>query len=174
MKRRSSISLGPGAASLLLIFVVLAMSVLGMLSLMNSRNDIRLSERSVAVTEAVYSLNVKAEETRARLDAVLYGLIETAKDDETYFAAVEEALSEQVNVSGRRLSWDETDGARTVHCALEVLPLGSAERTRWTRHILISRTAESFGDAFETEGREAAPYDWDELDVDDFELDDDV
>ncbi len=47
MKKKTMISFGPGASSLILIFVVLALSILGMLSLMNSRNDIRLSERSV-------------------------------------------------------------------------------------------------------------------------------
>ena len=53
MNRKSNVSLGPGASSLILIFVVLSMAVLGMLSLMTSQNDLRLSERNVQVTEAV-------------------------------------------------------------------------------------------------------------------------
>ena len=43
MKRKSSLSLGPGASSLILIFVVLSMSILGMLSLLTARNDLNLS-----------------------------------------------------------------------------------------------------------------------------------
>ena len=142
MKKKSSVSFGPGAASLLLIFMVLAMSVLGMLSLMNSRNDVRLSERSVSVMEAVYALNAKAEETRAKTDAVLYDLSQTAKDEESYLNAAREALGEQATVKDNRISWNETDGIRTIHCALEVLPLGSGQRTRWVRHALIIKTAE--------------------------------
>ena len=54
MNRRSTVSLGPGASSLILIFVVLALSVLGMLSLLTARNDLKFSERSAQVIEAVY------------------------------------------------------------------------------------------------------------------------
>ena len=48
MNRKSRVSFGPGAASLILIVVILSMSVLGILALMNARNDIKLCERSVA------------------------------------------------------------------------------------------------------------------------------
>ena len=43
MRRKSNVAFGPGAASLILIVVILSMSVLGMLALMNARNDARLS-----------------------------------------------------------------------------------------------------------------------------------
>ena len=49
MRRKSNVSFGPGAASLILIVVILSMSVLGMLALMNARNDDRLSSRSIDV-----------------------------------------------------------------------------------------------------------------------------
>ena len=49
MRRKMNVSFGPGAASLILIVVILSMGVLGMLALMNARNDARLSERSTAV-----------------------------------------------------------------------------------------------------------------------------
>ncbi|MBR5109392.1 MAG: hypothetical protein IK099_04285 [Clostridia bacterium] len=146
MKQKSSISFGPGAASLLLIFVVLAMSVLGMLSLMNSRNDVRLSERSVSVMEAVYFLNAKAEESRARADAVLCELAQKADSTETYLSFAKEAFTGEMKLKGNVLSWNETDGFRTIHCALELLPLNAGERTRWVQHTLIVKTAESSGE----------------------------
>ncbi len=65
MNQKSSITLGPGASSLILIFVVLAMAVLSMLSLMAARNDLRFSERSSAVIISVYELNEVAEERHA-------------------------------------------------------------------------------------------------------------
>ena len=62
MKKKSSIALGPGAPSLILIFVVLSMSVLAMLSLMTARNDLQLSRRSADVAEKVSELRERAEE----------------------------------------------------------------------------------------------------------------
>ena len=165
MKKKSSISFGPGAASLLLIFVVLAMSVLGMLSLMNSRNDVRLSERSVSVMEAVYALNARAEESRAKVDGVLAELTTSAESNEAYLAAAREALQDQVTVEGNRLSWDETDGIRTIHCALEMLPVGGGQRTRWLRHALIVRTAEE-GFAFADDDFDGFDYELDGLEED--------
>ena len=53
---KSRISFGPGAASLILIVVILSMSVLGILALMNARSDSRLSARSVQVVQAGFTI----------------------------------------------------------------------------------------------------------------------
>ena len=71
MRRKSNVSFGPGAASLILIVVILSMGVLGMLALMNARNDAQLSRRSIEVVAAGYELNDKAERSVAELDGVL-------------------------------------------------------------------------------------------------------
>ncbi len=142
MKKKSMISFGPGASSLILIFVVLALSILGILSLMNSRNDIRLSERSVQVTQAVYALQSAAEEKRAELDAVLVQAAQGAENDEAYFSAIEAALPEDVEFEDGVLSWEETDGFRSLSCALETQPLDAQERTRWIQFELTAVTEE--------------------------------
>ena len=142
MKKKSMISFGPGASSLILIFVVLALSTLGMLSLMNSRNDIRLSERSVQVTQAVYALQTAAEEKRAALDALLAKAAQEADGQEAYAAAVQAALPEDVTWEDGALCWEETDGFRSLSCALETQPLGAKERTRWIRFELTAVTEE--------------------------------
>lgn len=142
MKKRSMISFGPGASSLILIFVVLALSILGMLSLMNSRNDIRLSERSAQVTQAVYALQTAAEEKRADLDAILVQAAEGAENEEAYFSAIEAALPEDVDWEDGVLSWEETDGFRSLNCALETQPLNAQERTRWIHFELTAVTEE--------------------------------
>ncbi len=144
MKKKSSISFGPGASSLILIFVVLAMSVLGMLSLMNSRSDQRLSERSVQVTEAVYAINDQAELKRALLDGILFRVGQEAENDEDYLSKLEEALPEGVSLEGRSLIWTESDGYRNLSCALEVQPFGESVRTRWTTHYLTAQTEEAW------------------------------
>ena len=146
MKKRSSVSFGPGASSLILIFVVLAMSVLGVLALMNSRNDLRLSERSALVAQEAYAFSGRMEEKRAALDAVFASAAKDAADDEAYLAAVEAALPGDVNLYGREISWIALDsweganGLRQLSCALELLPLGSNPRARWTRHELAAVT----------------------------------
>ncbi len=142
MKKKSMISFGPGASSLILIFVVLALSILGMLSLMNSRNDIRLSERSAQVTQAVYALQTAAEERRAELDTVLAQAALEADSEETYYSAVEAALPEDVEWEDGVLFWEETDGFRSLRCALEAQPLDAQERTCWIQFELTAVTEE--------------------------------
>ena len=89
MKKRSNISFGPGAASLILIFVVLTLSALGMLSLMNARNDRALSVRSAGVLERVYALNAQAEKACATLDGMLWELQNSGElNEETYLGAL--------------------------------------------------------------------------------------
>ena len=71
MNKKSAVSLGPGASSLILIFVILALAVLSMLSLMTSRNDLKFSERSAAVIASAYALNETAEARKAEVDHIL-------------------------------------------------------------------------------------------------------
>ncbi len=118
-KKKSSVSLGPGAPSLILIFVVLALSALSMLALMNARNDYHLSERSARVVEAVYALNCRAEERRAELDGIL-------KEDAP--------LPEDMTLEEDVISWTESDGTRLLHCAVSVPDL------EWVSHSLVSAT----------------------------------
>ena len=148
MKKKSSITFGPGASSLILIFVVLAMSVLGMLSLMNSRNDIRLSERSVQVTEAVYDLNVHAEEKRAELEKLVSAQRDGADTDETYLQKISDALPQEVNMDGDVLSWFESDGFRTLSCALKVLPLSEGGQCAWVQYRLTAETEDEWEEAW--------------------------
>lgn len=146
MKKRNAVSLGPGASSLILIFVVLALTVLGMLGLMNSRNDLTLSERSARVAEAAAELNVKTEEKRAKIDALLVLAAGEAENDDAYLSAVSAALPETMNVYDREISWialdswEGTDGLRQMDCALEILPLNGGQRTQWLRHDLSAVT----------------------------------
>ena len=142
MRRKSNVSFGPGAASLLLIVVILSMSVLGMLALMNARNDKKLSTRSIDVTEACYALNDKAERSLAALDGVLYACAAVADDDEAYLAAIRGLLPAGMLMEGRVVSWEESDELRTLYCAAEVLPMGEGERLRWQEHRLSAVTEE--------------------------------
>ena len=140
--KKSSVSFGPGAASLILIFVVLAMSVLGMLSLMNSRNDLKFSERSVQVMESVYALNVQAEEKFAHVQDLLLELASSAENEEAYTAAIEENLDADMDFEDGVISFTVSDGFRALDCAVLVNPLDAETRCRWLRHNLTAETEE--------------------------------
>ena len=136
-RKKSSITLGPGASSLILIFVVLSLTALGMLSLMTSRNDLRLAERSAQVTEAVYALNVRAEERRAELDGIVKACLENGN-----LAELENVLPEDVALEDGLLLFTVDDGARMLDCALEIVPSGEEQRLAWVRYDLTSETGE--------------------------------
>ncbi len=144
MNRKSVISLGPGASSLILIFVVLAMAVLGMLSLMTARNDLKFAERSSAVIEAVYRLNDQAEERRAEVERILAECADEAQSEEEYLEAIESVLPVDMELFEQDILWTETDGARSLDCALRVMPLTDPVRTNWIRHNLMTESEDEW------------------------------
>ncbi|MBR6891268.1 MAG: hypothetical protein IKN05_09795 [Clostridia bacterium] len=142
MRRRSNVAIGPGAASLILIVVILSMGVLGMLALMNARNDARLSSRSTSVVVAGYELNDKAERKLAELDSAVAECAALSDGDDAFLTAVRGRLPEGMLMDGRMVSWSETDGLRTLSCAVEVLPLGDGQRLAWRTHRMTAVTEE--------------------------------
>ncbi len=138
MKKRSNISFGPGAPSLILIFVVLGMSVLGMLALMSARNDRNLSLRSAEVAEAVYGLNEAAEETRRDLEVLIDRCAEEAGSEEELLAYLEAQLPEGVYLEDGSLSWVETAEPRSLDCALTLRNTAEGYKTEWLRHGLVT------------------------------------
>ena len=142
MKSKNSVSLGPGASSLILIFVSLSLAALGMLSMLTSRNDLRFSERSVQVIEEIYALNERAEERRALLENILFTSASEAENEADYLAAIEIALPEDIRLEDRALVWEEADDSRYLDCALEILPLSSDVRAQWLRHNLTAEIGE--------------------------------
>ena len=144
MNRKSRISFGPGAASLILIVVILSMSVLGILALMNARNDIKLSERSVQVVQAGYALNEAAERRLASLDAIAARYAGVSGTDDDYAAAMRAFLPVDMTMDDRLISWEETDGVRTLECSVTLNPKGESPRFKWVNHRLTATTEESW------------------------------
>ena len=142
MRRKSNVSFGPGAASLILIVVILSMGVLGMLALMNARNDAKLSRRSIEVAAASFELNDRAERGVAELDGVLARCAASTYSDEAYLSAVHGNLPDGMlmDEDSRIVSWQLSDGLRTLSCAVEILPQGEAKRLRWREHRLTAVT----------------------------------
>lgn len=133
--------IGPGAASLIMILVVVSMSALGILALYNARSDYQLSLRSADVAEQIYQLNDLAEAHLVELDAVL-AASQTA-DETEYLAAVGAALPEGMTLDDRTVSWQEKlPSGRVLDCAVELEKPGSDNRFRWTSHVLYYESDE--------------------------------
>ena len=143
---RRSFQIGPGAASLLLIAVVLCMGVLGALSLVSARGDAQLSNRSLRMAESAAQLNVHAEEQLMELDQLLVELSD-AEDDEAYLAELASRLPADMSMYDRTVLWEESaDDGRRVTCAVEIAPLGEFPRTRWTDHRLWTELIEDMSE----------------------------
>lgn len=139
MKKKSVIALGPGAPSLILIFVVLSMSVLAMLALMNAKNDLNMSRRSAEVAEIVAQLNERAEQRHRDLDRLLAACVEEAGDEDEARALLETRLPEGVRLEDHALVWSEVMDERQLDCALTLVNGERGLQTEWARHRLVTQ-----------------------------------
>ena len=144
MQKKSRISFGPGAASIILIVVILCMSILGLLSLINSRNDIRLGERSANVIKVVYELNGQAEHSFADLDALAKDARSRAGSDEEYLSLIAEKLPEKMKLEGNTVSWTEADEYRELECRVLLAPIKEEKRLEWVTHRMTMKTEETW------------------------------
>lgn len=139
---RRGFHIGPGAASLLLLAVVLSMSALGLLALYSARGDARLSARSLEVAQSVCRLNDRAERSMMALDEVLVAA--AAQGEAGYLDAVARMLPENMALEGDRVQWTEqTEDGRQLNCAARILPWGSDPRAVWEEHRLSTEIEET-------------------------------
>ena len=136
MKNRFRI--GPGAASLVLMVVVVTMCVMEMLTLISARNDDRLTGRSLLMTEELYALNAAGERTYAELDALMVRAAAESTDDADYLKHLEELLPQKAVLDGNVIRWSESGETRTLVCAVSVNGLRETKRSRWEEHIVAS------------------------------------
>lgn len=136
MKRK--VALGPGAASLILIVVVLSLCMMAMLTQIGARNDYNLCKRSAEMVQRVYELNEQSEKKLAELDAQLVkAQKEAGTDMEAYLAKVEELLPEGMSLDEEQVTWTEPLDNRNLECIVQLLPPGEKERTKWISHKLL-------------------------------------
>ena len=104
---KRKIALGPGAASLILIVVVLSLCMLAMLAQIGSRNDLSLASRSASMITRVYNLSANSERKLAELDQILARCQKETQDMQSYLALVEENLPEGMEIEEDQISWTE-------------------------------------------------------------------
>ena len=133
---KRKIALGPGAASLILIVVVLSLCMLAMLAQIGSRNDVSLSSRSAEMITRVYELRDQSERRMAELDTILARCQAEAQDKEGYLAKVAENLPEDMGLDEDVVSWSEPLDNRTMNCEVKILDPGETPRAKWITYKL--------------------------------------
>ena len=142
---KRKIAIGPGAASLILIVVMLSLCMLAMLMQIGSRNDYNLTRRSADMISRVYEVSSQSEERLAELDAILIQCRTEHNDMESYLAAIEEKLTGDYAVFAiwdDEITWTEQLDQRTLTCTVKILPPGEKQRTKWITHKLTAEAAE--------------------------------
>ena len=136
---KRKVALGPGAASLILIVVVLSLCMMAMLTQIGSRNDYNLCTRSAEMVQRVYELNAQSEQKLAELDALLVEAQKEAADMAAYLDKVEKLLPEDMTLDKEeeQITWTEPLDNRNLECIVQLLPPGEKQRTRWISHKLV-------------------------------------
>ena len=135
---KRKVALGPGAASLILIVVVLSLCMMAMLTQISARSDYNLCTRSAEMVQRVYELNAQSEQKLAELDAVLVKAQQEAGSDQTaYLEKVETLLPEGMSLEEDRVTWTEPMDNRNLECIVQLLPPGEKQRTKWISHKLL-------------------------------------
>ena len=126
---------GMGASSILMIFVVLALTTFGILSFLSARADLRLTERAADHTVAYYKADRAVEDTLAAIDDAL---VKARRE----FASLPEAETLSADtLPSRQAVYEEFsvpvgDGRRQIVTQLEILPLENPMRTTVLRRVL--------------------------------------
>jgi hypothetical protein len=134
---KRKVALGPGAASLILIVVVLSLCMMAMLTQISARNDYNLCKRSADMVQRVYELNAQSEQKLAELDAVLVSAQKDVSGMDAYLAKVAEKLPEGMTLDKDRITWTEPLDNRNLECIVQLLPPGEKQRTKWISHKLV-------------------------------------
>ena len=139
---------GMGASSILMIFVVLALTTFGILSFLSARADLRLTERAADHTVAYYKADRAVEDTLAAIDDALVkarrefaSLPDTLPSRQAVYEELyrkQLAQIESVSLADGILEFSVPvgDGRRQIVTQLEILPLENPMRTTVLRRVL--------------------------------------
>ena len=136
---KRKVALGPGAASLILIVVVLSLAMLAMLMQISSRNDVSLTSRSAEMIARVYDLNADAERKLADLDEILISCREEIGEGgmEAYLELIAQKLPAGYDLLDDEVTWMDPLDNRIMTCTVKILPPDEKERTEWIAHKLV-------------------------------------
>lgn len=129
MKHREQSRVGLGAASLIMILLVLCLALMGVLSLMSARADVTLSRRYAQLAEGYANASAEAQAAIARLDEQL-AKAHIAAQGEAQYA---KACTEINEAGGAQVVWESDSLAVMQFDAQEERNLEvSLERKLWS------------------------------------------
>lgn len=92
MKRGQTYFIGTGAASIVMIFVVLCLTAFGVLALSTARADLKLTLKTEAAAESYYAADAQAQE---RLHALDRELSQAREQGKTAYRQAADALDKE-------------------------------------------------------------------------------
>lgn len=98
-KHESGHRIGPGASTVLLILLVMCLTLLGVLSMAQARNDLAITRRALQAEQVYYQARIQAESALAALDA---GLAESRADELPGYDAGANAVTIEIPVDEHR------------------------------------------------------------------------
>lgn len=143
--KRQEYRVGTGATTLLMIFVVLCLTTLGILSLVSARVDMKHTKRNEEMTQAYYEAAAQGQKLIFQVDEALMEFQRRAETNEAYLRLVQENLmldAEDWAVKDGLISFAISAGAdRYLEITLALLPVESRQgRYLLTRHELADRS----------------------------------
>lgn len=133
---------GIGASSILMIFIILCLTTLGVLSFASSRADLSLTSRRVAQSEAYYRGIADSQALIADVDSALYAARQAAGDDEEAYIASLAAIadiSEFISVKESVITLKVPVGDKQrLQIDMTVGGLDDAARYAVTKHYLVN------------------------------------
>ena len=137
--KKKEYRIGPGAASLILVIVVLAMSIFALLSLSESDGRLALARRSMDFAEIEYDLSSRAERKLMELDAVLKTAKTESDTNEAYLETVKGILPEPFQMKEDAVSAVFSSGAsKELYLEVRILPFDNVSSYEVTAHIFYA------------------------------------
>ena len=137
MTGRQEYRMGVGAASILMIFMVLSLTTLGVLAYASAHADLALTQRRQAQVEAYYAAVAEGQRKIARIDGAL---LAAREDLERYEVQVRALGDDSIRVSrDMTLSFTIPVGeSQQLEIALRAMDPDNVERYVVTRHCLVN------------------------------------
>lgn len=99
MKQRTPIHAGVGASSMMMIFVVLCLTTLGILSFVSAKADLTLTKKVKESTIAYYNGEYKVEKTLNKIDEILLHVSQESNgNQQVYEEKAKELLSNEEDI----------------------------------------------------------------------------
>jgi len=136
MSGKQEYRMGTGASSILMIFVILSLTTLGVLAFASGRADLALTDRRSTQVQAYYAAAAEAQRIIAGIDEAL---LEAQADPEAYADKVKAIADGAIEVWGDEISFIvPVSPTQQIEVELKALGPDSGARYALRRHRLVN------------------------------------